>query len=209
MPSPFLTLVTAPATALIDLPTIKEHCRVATGTAEDDYLTGLIAMATAEIDGRDGWLGRALITQDWQLTLDAFPCGRDPITIPLPPLQSVISITYIDANGDEQELDIEDDIIIVEDEPALIYPIDGASWPSVKDTPAAVNIVFRCGYGDSAKEGAVFVVPPQILHHVKMRVNDFYDNRQKIVIGTISSELNFADTLINSLRIRNALYANG
>ena len=57
------------------------------GRPDDVLLEDMCWAATEELDARNGWLGRALIRQQWQLSLPRFPHG--PILIPFPPLISV------------------------------------------------------------------------------------------------------------------------
>ena len=46
-------------------------------------------------------MGRALLTQTWDMYLDEFPCAGE-IIIPLSPLQSVTSVSYVDQHGATQ-----------------------------------------------------------------------------------------------------------
>src|SRR5262245_61367182 len=94
-----LRLLTPPDTPPVSLDEAKAHLRV-DHTDDDNYITALIAAATTYLDGWNGVLGRAMITQEWELVLDAFPCG-DAIEIPLGPLQDVSRVAYDDSAGDE------------------------------------------------------------------------------------------------------------
>ena len=95
-----LTLISAPATTPVSVAEAKTHLHI-TGSDDDTYIGDLVDVATGYLDGRDGALSRALITQTWDYTLTSFP-QEDHIAIPLPPLQSVTSISYYDTNGDSQ-----------------------------------------------------------------------------------------------------------
>ncbi len=87
---------TSPAELPVSIFEARSHLRV--DHSEDDALiAGYIAAATDALDGRDGLLGRALVTQRWRLVLDAFPAG--PIVLPLPPLRSVLSLSYNPLSG--------------------------------------------------------------------------------------------------------------
>ncbi len=59
----------------------------------------LISAVRGQIDAGDGWLNRALITQTWDMYLDAFPCGNGEIRMPFYPLQSVTAVQYYDTDG--------------------------------------------------------------------------------------------------------------
>ena len=91
--------IAAPAAEPISLATAKAHLRV-THAAEDTLIPLYISAAVSKLDGKDGLLGRAMITQDWQLSLDSFPCDG-VIELPLPPLQEVTFVKYFDADNAE------------------------------------------------------------------------------------------------------------
>lgn len=153
--------------------------------ADDDLIQSLIATATMHIDGKDGWLGRALITQTWDMVLDAFP--DEYITIPLPPLQQVESITYTDGNGDQQTWDA-GNYIISQKSPARVYPAYGKCFPSARCQPGAVRVRFVAGYGDEGSD-----VPEPIQQWLLMKVAQLYENREELPAT--------ADALITPLRI--------
>ena len=69
-----MQLVTPPA-ELIPLPEAKAWLRV-DGMEEDALIGGLLAAATAHLDGWTGVLGRALGEQVWEISLDAWPAER-------------------------------------------------------------------------------------------------------------------------------------
>ena len=93
-----LTLVTAPPANPLSLEEAKAHLRV-DHTDEDDLIEIYIKAATDYIDGRSGFLGRCIVRQTWRLVIDGF--HDNEIKIPLPPLRSVNSVKYDDADGAE------------------------------------------------------------------------------------------------------------
>jgi hypothetical protein len=158
-----LVLVTPPAAE--PLTAAEARARLNIGSeVTDDTLNALIKAARQTIDGGRGWLGRALITQTWRLMLDAFPgcdAGRgyhrwaadewdsnSQIIIPLPPLQSITSVLYVDRDGATQTVS-PSDYVKRSGEPAAIVPAYGKSWPVSRHQPDAVTIEFVCGYGIS------------------------------------------------------------
>lgn len=82
-------VVIAPPVPFITAEQAKQHLRVE-GDDENGYIVGLIAVATAWIDGPDGWLGRALGEQVLEAVLpsSAWACER---RLPLPPLLAILS----------------------------------------------------------------------------------------------------------------------
>lgn len=93
---------------------------------------------------------RAFITQTWRLSLSCFPSQR--IYLPRPPLQSVTSITYVDANGTTQTLSSSLYQVSTDGSPGFVEPAFGQSWPSVRsETIEAVKITYVAGFGDDAE----------------------------------------------------------
>lgn len=160
-----LRLVLAASVLPVTLVEAKASLRVDVAT-DDTLITSHITTATAQLDGRDGILGRAIVTQTWELVLAAFPAHE--ITIPLPPLQSITSIKYQDSANVETTLASTSYVIDKTSEPALIYPV--TTWPSTYSTPNAVVIQFIAGYG------AAGAVPEPIKSAIKLRVQSLYDN---------------------------------
>lgn len=93
-------LVTAPATMPVTLTEAKAQLDVSY-TDKDTLIEGLIAAATAHLDGWSGILGRCLITQTWRQDFDRFNrCLR----LPLFPVASITSVKYTDAFEAEQTI---------------------------------------------------------------------------------------------------------
>jgi len=175
-----LTRKTAPAEKLLSLDEAFDHLRLdpegSPPTTPDAALVqSYIDAVTAEIDGADGWLGRALVTQTWQLKLHWFPWR---IRLPLPPLQSVSAITYVDTAGAVQTVDAADYIVSKSDsDPAFVEPAFGKTWPATRDVPDAVTVEYVCGYGDAAD------VPELIRNYARVRLGQFYEHRELVAIG--------------------------
>lgn len=162
----------------------------------DDFLNGLIATAQNDVDGRDGCLGRALLTQQWRLTLDRFTdpwslCSTScysngnylgEIKIPLPPLQTIDSIKYLDESGVEQTVDPSVYRIIDGGSmPSSLVPKVGLCWPSpILCAPDAVRIEFTAGYEDVASLNAERA---QISQAMLLNIGHLFKNREAIADG--------------------------
>lgn len=157
-----LTRFAAPAVTPVTLAEARQHCKA--DTADDTMLQLYLDAAVSHLDGAEGTLGRCLVTQTWDYTLDAFPAVID---VPLPTLQSVTSITYVDANGATQVLS------------SGLYRVSGqritpgdAGWPSTDDVTGAVTVRFVAGYGVAA------AVPAAIKNAILLYVGDSFANRE-------------------------------
>jgi uncharacterized phiE125 gp8 family phage protein len=133
---------------------------------------------------------RALLTQTWRLTRDAFPTGdeADPtIRLARPPVQSVASITYVDPLGETQTLDPATYVLDAAATPPRIHLAYDAEWPSTRAQRNAVTILFVAGYGDTPA-----AVPAPLRAAMKLMIGHWFANREAVNIGNITSELPLA-----------------
>lgn len=170
-----LTLITAPPVEPVTLAEAKAHLRI-DHSDEDEMVAALIVAARQHIDGKDGWLGRALVTQTWQLALTAFPAGG--IRVPLPPLIEVESITYLDTSGATQTL-AQAAYQVTGTEPAMILPAYGTTWPTTRWQPEAVKVRFIAGYAPGAGSPTDYRenVPQAIRQAMLLLITHWYENR--------------------------------
>lgn len=141
-----IDLVTGPIREPVSLAEAKEHLRIEEEFTDDDnYVRSLISGARAHCENI---LWRKLITQTWDLYLDAWPAGRG-IKLPYGKLQSVTYIKYMDTDDTETELaDTEYSVDTISD-PGRIVLGYGKYWPTVTLKPSnPIVIRFVCGYGD-------------------------------------------------------------
>lgn len=141
---PDLALDTAPAAPAVTLAEFKALLKVEYDD-DDDRLQAHLDAAIAEVDGYAGQLGRALVTQTWVMRLPAFPACRE-IALPLPPLQSVESVTYYDTDGVQQTLS-PSAYEVCDGAAARLVLVNGETWPANAVRARAVEITFVCGYG--------------------------------------------------------------
>ncbi len=189
-----LKIIAAPTVEPVTGIEAKGHARIDTA-ADDIVIDRFIREAREEAEGETK---RAIMTQTWELALALFPAE---IVVPLPPLQSVTSIKYIDTDGAEQTLAATEYEIDAFSEPARIRPAYGKSWPSTRDVYNAVKIRFVAGYA-----GAADVTPPVpegIKAWILIRFASKYENREATVLGQTVAEIprNFIDGLLDPYRV--------
>jgi uncharacterized phiE125 gp8 family phage protein len=186
----------APAIApVLSLEEARLHLRVdaAGGVHPDDTLIqSYVQAATDELDGGDGWLGRALCTQQWRLTLDAFPAGA--IKLPLPPLQTLDGISYVNVDGSAQLLSPSAYRVLDWSDPARVEPVYGASWPTTRGQAGAVSITFTCGFGSPDE------VPELIRNYIRLRLGQYYENRELVAMGVTIAEIPFLRDSLENFR---------
>lgn len=113
---------------------------------------------------------RAYITQTITGKLNRF---SKRIILPMPDLQTVSSVKYIDISGAQQTLDPSVYDVDTTSTPGLITLAYGQSWPSLRGEHHAVEIIFVTGYGDAATE-----VPSRIIAAIKLMAAHLYENRE-------------------------------
>lgn len=180
---------------LLTLEEAKEQCSV--GHADDDALLGrLIKAVSAYLDGPDAKLGRALVTQTW--AVDVSPVtGRTSIELPIVPLISLSSITYYDRDNVQQTLNISNDVsVYAENDFAYVAPALNASWPGMYNRPDALTVTYSAGYGLAS------AVPESIRHAALGLLSHWYENRDAVNIGNITSDVPwFVEELIDMERL--------
>ncbi|SFB52335.1 phage conserved hypothetical protein, phiE125 gp8 family [Rhizobium sp. NFR07] len=175
-----LKLVTPPAAPVVSLAEAKTHLRVLHDD-EDDYIEALVDTAVGMIDGADGWLGRAIAPQTWQLSLDRFPCSDDNgrsgrLHLPLAPLLAVDTVEFIGSDGIDGEISDYRVFGVGSTQPGYIKPARSSSWPSTDCEPEVIRITFTAGYDD---------VPKGIKHAILLMIGHWFENREEVGDGKL------------------------
>ena len=189
-----LKLITPPAELPVTMAEAKEHLRV--DVSDDDTTIDLYVRAAT--GAAEEWLGRALIDQTWELTLDEFPPNE--LRIPRPPLIEIVSVIYDDAAGDEQTLNAASYTVDSSSEPGWLTPASGA-WPATFAGINAVRIRFRAGYLDNASP-AVQNVPDNIRNAILMAAGDYYANRETMIVGQTLTTSTWWEYLLRPFRVQ-------
>lgn len=139
--------------------------------ADEDLLTALITASRQHVEDITR---RALLTQTWDYSIDAWPPG-DAIKLPFGSLQSVTSVKWKDTDGTETTLTEGTDYLVETNGPAcgrIVLPY-GETWPSDTLYPSnPITIRFVCGWGAAAD------VPATIRAAVLMVLTDLWENRE-------------------------------
>lgn len=170
-----LTLKSEPAVEPLSLEEAKLHLRV-DGTDEDSLITFLIGTARHDVETITR---RALITQTWELVMDDWP-DDDWFPVPMPKLQSILSIKYKDENGVEYTFDPENYAVDTDSVVGRVMLFDDADWPSDELYPvSAIRVEFTAGYGDTGSD-----VPAPIRQAMKLLIGHYYENREAVINST-------------------------
>ena len=147
---------------------VKSYLRV--DTSDDNDLIDSLNIAAE--NWAQTFTKRQFLTATKYEYLDNFV---SEIRLPHPPLASVTSIQYVDADGDTQTLDADTYTVDTTTAPGRIYLAYGETWPTVRSQPKAITITYVCGYGAAAS------VPENLKTAIKLLVNHWYENRLPVV----------------------------
>jgi len=174
-----LRLITGPTVEPITLAQAKAHLRV-DHTDDDLWITAAIIGCRVYAEN---FMGRALVSQTWELVIDEFPDDGD-IKLPKSPLRSVVSIKYDDAAGVETTMSTLDYYVDTASEPGWVVVAN--DWPTTLDSINTVRIQFVAGYAPSADspDNLVANIPQSIINGILLHLGFMYANRESVVVGT-------------------------
>lgn len=169
-------LITPPESEPLEVEEVRDHLRIVT-TTEDSYLEALISAARSMAEQ---YTNRALITQTWDVALDAFP---EYFEIPWAPLQAVQSLTYLNGDGTTElynsisspQVGIESYIIDTWSQPARLALPYGGTWPSHYTQANSVVLRIVAGYGDTGAD-----VPAPIRQAMLLLIGHWYEHRESV-----------------------------
>jgi uncharacterized phiE125 gp8 family phage protein len=154
---------------------------------EQDEDTDVLAVLRAAIDAAQELTsgGIVLAPTTYTMILPTFPTGRCPLYIPSVPMTSITSVDYLDGDNAAASLveDTDYTLLVPTHNQGFLTPVIATEWPSTADRADAVTIVYVAGY---ATDG---VVPDRIKEAIRLLVGHFWENREAVVTGTISSEV--------------------
>ncbi len=157
-------IVVEPPAPVVSWEEADRHLRLDGDPEQQAAVEAFVAAATAHIDGPEGWLGRALGPQTLELRLDRDACGA-AITLPLPPVTELVSVTYLDAQEVEQTAELADIQHVGSD---LVSAVCQLPWAGGSSRREAVRIRYRAGYE---------TLPPPIRAAILLMVGDLYRHR--------------------------------
>jgi uncharacterized phiE125 gp8 family phage protein len=152
-----------------------QHLKLPSGNDEDAYIERLIR--TSERMARRQ-TRRALAVQTFRITLTGFP---EHVRLPYPPLLSVDSVAYVDADGADQTVLAADYAVYAPQGDLAPYgtlePAYGGAWPAPRAQPNAVVITYQAGYLDQTVSPAEPAIPEDILHGQLLVIGEMYKLR--------------------------------
>jgi uncharacterized phiE125 gp8 family phage protein len=157
-------LLTPPAVEPVALAEMKAFLRVEHGD-DDAVIASLIAGARIHVEAQTK---RALITQGWRLSFDAWPQdGR--IAVAPAPLQTLDAVRVHDAGGTPSDIDLQN---FVPDPGASVLAFAPSSLPAPGRRAAGIELDVTVGYGAAAGD-----VPEPLRQAIRLLAAHWYENR--------------------------------
>ena len=180
---------TEPAYQPITLEEARDHLRlVASGSPlshpDDSTVEAYIKAATGYAEDRTN---KVFAQREFTLKRNSFSRVME---LPVFPVLSVDSITYIDIDGIEQTVAASSIQTITDHIPAIVVLDD---VPSVDgDTLNAVTITVTAGIESANSPPDADKIPEQVKQAIKLMVGHFYENREAVSIDGTPSTVPFA-----------------
>lgn len=175
-----LRLITPPAMEPVTLTEAKLHARIG-HDIEDGLLATFIEAARQH---GEQLTGRQFVEAAYELSLDGFPCGDDPIELPKPPLQAVEAVSFVPPDGETQTMSATDYVVDTSGLLGRIYSADGAAWPATRRRRNAVTINFRTGWPVVTGNPST---PDSIKSWMLCRVTGLYEQRESFAGRSVSA----------------------
>ena len=164
-----MSLVQTGAPSVEPVTTTDQKNWMRVDTSDEDTLIGNLAGAARayfEMASR-----RQCITATWQYKLSAFPSGD--LVLPISPLQSVTSITYVDIDGATQTWSSALYTVDTASDVGRVRPIYDEDYPSIRGYTDDIIVTFVAGYGAAATD-----VPDGALTAIKLLASNWFENRE-------------------------------
>jgi uncharacterized phiE125 gp8 family phage protein len=165
-------LLTGPAVEPVTLAEAKLFMRVEHAD-DDDVIAALVAGSRIHVEAQTR---RALITQSWRLTRDAWPASGRFFVLPVPLVALVAARVYTSATA-TQALDLSVFTVDKASAPAMLAFAAGA-LPVPGRAAAGVEVDITAGYGAAPGN-----VPEPLRQAIRLLTAHWYENRGLAAVG--------------------------
>lgn len=162
-------VATAATSEAVDTESAVAHVN-AQGVGDDDLIATIVFAARAHVES---YTGTRLISQTLTLRTDDW---ADLENLPVAPVQSISSITYVDTDGATQTLATSVyEARLYGLSPTIVLKFNQV-WPTIR-LGSLITVTAVAGYGAAA------AVPPELLHSIKLLTADMYRFRETAQVG--------------------------
>lgn len=166
-------VITPASTYPVTLADAKEHLKVDINT--DDGLINNLIIASTELS--EEYTNRFFIDTVISQTCTTF---ADLKSLFKSTVKSVAHVKYYDSDNTLQTLDAANYVVNNQFEPCQINPAVDFSFPDIADRVDAIECRYTVGY---------VKIPDAIKSAILLTIGNWYENRESVVIGRISTEL--------------------
>jgi uncharacterized phiE125 gp8 family phage protein len=172
---------------ILSLADAKRFIKVV-GTEDDEDITSFVLTAITEAEDITN---RQFANATYELYLPNFP--RENFCFPKNPINEIVSIEYMDLDGNYQTIDNSTYYLYKKYEVGQIV-FDVLPNVQIKRHKQAVRITFKSGYTSD--------FPTDLRQWLKVRVSTLFEYREELIIGTIVAKTNHVDSILQRYKIR-------
>lgn len=189
--------VSAPAFEPLTTAELKAHLRV--DLNDEDTLIAALGVAARDYCERHTNLITS--TRAFYLEASGFPAGNGDIILPITPVVSVSQLAWRrPADGSLQIGVVDTDYRFAGEMQRIRLKPSETSWPSTGISEDAVQVSVVAGYATAA------AVPQIVKHAIRLLVGHWYENREAVINGTISTDVKMTvDALLSTVKVREML----
>lgn len=165
-------VISESTTEPISVADAKLNMRV-TSSAEDSRIAGLITTARRLCEQE---LDLSLVEKTLEIAQRRLDwCG---IELPAGPVRSIVSVTYVNTDGDDTSLATDQYRISPYAEPTLLVPAYDVTWPDVRCDLDSVRIRYTVGYPST--DSPPQTVPEPIVQAMHLYIAHYYSKREAV-----------------------------
>lgn len=207
-----IKVITPPTNEPVSFEEAAMHLRLSTvpsadSPTEEIYIDEALVrlQITAAREYCEQFMGRSVSQQTVEFALSGFSLSA--VEFPFAPVMSVVSVVYTDGDGVEQTLPASSYVVDTWTDPATFYLAAGETWPTTQiGNNASVRVRYVAGHGVVGESPLIYPVPAAIKQAILLLVGFWYENREAVNIGNITSTLEFAvRALLTPYRYRKAM----
>ncbi len=190
-------LVSQPQFEPLTTAELKSHLRV--DLNDEDTL--IAALGVAARDYCERHTNCIMGSRVFYLEASGFPAGNGDIILPITPVVSVSQLAWRrPADGSLQIGVVDTDYRFAGEIQRIRLMPSATAWPVTSVTEDAVQITVTAGYPSAQ------AVPQIFKHAIRLLVGHWYENREAVVNGTISSDVKMTvDALLSTVKVREML----
>ena len=189
-----MLLITAPTKEPVTLEDIKEQLSIREGDELQDV--NMMRRIKEARQWAEGFLGRSLINQTWEMAFDTWPAE---MRLRRMPVSSITSIKYIDETGVEQTVDSADYTLDTYAPFHAVRLAYNTTWPTHQDIANAIKVRYVAGYGSEGTD-----VPGPIREAILLTVGHWTRYQAVAESGVSITRIPFAvENLLEPYRVIN------